>query len=273
MTLSSHSASDWRPVVVARAEYASIKAGAGRSYRVAVSVPEGAAPPGGYPSLIVLDGAALFATVAETERRLSHRPGATGATPMVVIGVSHDDDRLYDAAQRHRDYTPGPSTEPGVSAVETGGADAFIDVLLNDVIPVAGERVALDPTRRALLGHSLAGYFALHVLTRRPEAFNAYAAISPSLWWNPAPVLSGLADLRTSAPRLFTAVGALEQPDEDTPRARRGMVDGTRRVAIQAARAGLDAPPCLVLPDEDHASVLAPAAARFLRFFSTARRP
>ena len=37
---------------------------------------------------------------------------------------------------------------------------------------------------RVLLGHSFGGLFALHALVHKPESFNAYLAISPSLQWN-----------------------------------------------------------------------------------------
>ncbi|MCB0663484.1 MAG: tetratricopeptide repeat protein [Saprospiraceae bacterium] len=35
-----------------------------------------------------------------------------------------------------------------------------------------------------LAGHSLGGLFVIHSLLSKPESFNAYIAISPSLWWN-----------------------------------------------------------------------------------------
>jgi len=35
-----------------------------------------------------------------------------------------------------------------------------------------------------LIGHSLGGLFTINALLSKPESFNAYISISPSLWWN-----------------------------------------------------------------------------------------
>lgn len=271
MVRSPHSDSAWSPVPLARSAGAVIQARAnGRTYRIAVSTPQADPPEGGFPSLIVLDGAALFATIAETERRLSHRPEATGVQPTVIIGVGHDGDGLYDGPQRHCDFTPGPSVDAGVGPCETGGADRFLDFLTEELPTLAAQRAVLDPGRRALMGHSLAGYFSLHALIRRPAAFAAYGAISPSIWWNPAHILQGLKTLSAPSPRLFLAVGALEQPPAGSPKADRRMVGAAEDVAAAARAAGLAEVQSLVLPDENHASVVAPAAARFLRFIGAA---
>jgi alpha-beta hydrolase superfamily lysophospholipase len=37
---------------------------------------------------------------------------------------------------------------------------------------------------RVLIGHSLGGLFARYALMNRPEVFNGYLIISPSLWWD-----------------------------------------------------------------------------------------
>ncbi len=37
---------------------------------------------------------------------------------------------------------------------------------------------------RILVGHSFGGLFAFHALVSRPDLFDAYIAVDPSLWWN-----------------------------------------------------------------------------------------
>lgn len=271
MTTLSQTDSAWHPVTVARATGTVVTARAnGQSYRISLSVPTGTPPSGGYPCVVVLDGAALFATVAETERRLSNRPEVTGVEPTVIISVGHDSDGLYETGQRHRDYTPGPSTDPSVGGHAVGGAESFLGFLLKELLPLIGERVTLDASRRALLGHSMAGYFVLDTLVHHPSAFASYGSISPSVWWDPARIEEGLKSLTDYTPRLFLAVGELEQPREVSRRALRRMVDSVQQVAGTAEAAGLAEVVCLTLPDENHASVVAPAATRFLQFFSAA---
>lgn len=271
MTLIQDRDSEWRPVRLARAETRTVRATSnGRDYRISLSIPDGQAPASGFPSLIVLDGGALFPTVAEAERRLNHRSEATGVTPTVVIGVGHDGDSLYDTAQRRRDFTPGPAVDDEESNVgDTGGADQMLDFLLHQVLPLAGERVRLDPSRRALLGHSLAGYFTLHALVNRPAAFTAYGAISPSIWWNPAHVSEAMTAMTDLSPRLFLAVGELEQALEGSPRGKRRMIEATKDLARVAQATGLAETALRIFPEENHASVVSVAATRFLRVMHT----
>ena len=270
MTRSSHLDQDWTPVLLPRASTRRVRAQtSGYGYRVSLSVPEGPVPPGGFPSMIVLDGGALFATVAETERRLSHRPEATGVSPTVIIGVGHDGDAIYDTAQRHRDFTPGPAaTERDSDAYETGGATDMLEFLTEQVLPLAGRQAALHPGRRSLMGHSLAGYFTLYAMTLRPDAFSAYGAISPSIWWNPGLVSQGVARMQDRSPSLFLAAGELEEVAGDSIRARRRMIGALNDFA-GSAEGSVARLQTTIFSDENHASVVGVAAARFLRFSSS----
>jgi tetratricopeptide (TPR) repeat protein len=65
----------------------------------------------------------------------------------------------------------------------TGGAARFLAFLKDELRPriEGGYRTA---PYRILVGHSLGGLFAIHTLTSAADAFNAYVAISPSLWWD-----------------------------------------------------------------------------------------
>ncbi|MFC5345685.1 alpha/beta hydrolase [Brevundimonas staleyi] len=266
MSLSPQS---WSPFVLPRATTRLVTAAAnGHAYRLSLSVPKGAPPEAGFPMLLVLDGGALFPTVAETERRLSHRSEVTGVEPMVIVGVGPGHTEMYDTAQRHRDFTPGPPLlAEDAGRFETGGAEAFLAFLLDEAIPLAAGQVRVDPARISLMGHSLAGYFALDVLTRRPDAFAAYAAVSPSIWWNPERLLEGVAGLQETPAGVLLAVGRREQNDApaDERRNRRRMVDavedlGARLSARLPGRIRVE-----VFPDEDHASVVSVAAVRALR--------
>ena len=266
MSISSHHDTDWGPLALARAATRRIVSRfTGHAYRISVSIPQTSAPAAGFPTLIVLDGIALFATAAETERRLSHRPDATGVYPMVVIGVGHDSDDLYDQAQRHRDFTPGPPAQALAEGDHAyGGAKAFLDFLLEQVLPETAERAPIDRSRLALAGHSLGGLFVLNALVTRPMAFAAYGAISPSVWWNPAGLTDGLTRVSDVSARLFLGVGEREQM-EGSGRAERRMVDGAREFAAGATAMGIKVR-FSIFAEENHGSVVLPALGRFLAF-------
>lgn len=266
MTVSSHSDPEWRPFLLDRATTRVVRAAAnGHAYRISVFTPDAAPPEGGFPSMIVLDGTALFATVAETANRLSRRPEVTGVRPAVIIGIGHDGEGLYDLAQRHRDFTPGPAADCAeANQHETGGADRFLDFLIDEVLPLVAQTVALDPARHALAGHSLAGLFTLHALASRPAVFTAYGAISPSIWWNKDGVMRAISGLSNPTPRLFLAAGARERLASGAPRGGRRTVESIEELGVLAATRIETA--LNIFTDEDHGSVVSVATTRFLRF-------
>jgi predicted alpha/beta superfamily hydrolase len=126
-----------------------------------------------YPVLFVLDGPDHF----------HHTTGATqflarnGFMPEVLVVAIPNTDRT-------RDLTP-PSQDP-VAAQQMpthGGAASFRAFIADELVPWLDATYRTRPYRM-LVGHSFGGLFAIDTLVARPELFNAYIAISPSLQWN-----------------------------------------------------------------------------------------
>lgn len=273
MILSPQPDTTWSPYTLPRATTCLVTAAAnGHRYRLSISVPDSPPPEAGYPMLLVLDGGALFPTVAETERRLSHRTEATGVEPMVIVGVGPGDTDLYDIVQRHRDFTPGPPARPeDAGSGDTGGATAFLSFLLDQVLPTASDAAKIDRDRVSLFGHSLAGYFILDALSRQPDAFHAWCAISPSIWWDPARLHAALARMGPISSRVFLGVGRREQisGQSEGRRAQRRMVDAVQEIGeALRSHAPADRVELCVFADEDHASVVSVATVRALRIAS-----
>ncbi|GLK82359.1 alpha/beta hydrolase [Ancylobacter defluvii] len=252
--------------------------GGGAPYRILLAMPKGPAPPAGFPVLYLLDANASFATLVEAQRRGAERPAGTGIGPMVLVGIGHPADGLYDRARRIFDYTAGPCREEGETRA-TGGRDGFLVFLRQVLGPAVAARAPVDARRQTLVGHSLAGGFVLDVFGRDSGAFANYVAVSPSIWWDEQRLTDGLARIE-GAPRLALIVGEWEealppwlaaQPGAATiaeRRARRAMVHRARAFAerARAALAGRGAAEFECLAGEDHASVVAPALTRALRF-------
>lgn len=57
-----------------------------------------------------------------------------------------------------------------------------------------------------LFGSSLGGLFTLYALLERPEAFNAYIAVSPAIWWDRAILLRLETEVAPSRADLAAAV-------------------------------------------------------------------
>ncbi|MDP3517586.1 MAG: alpha/beta hydrolase-fold protein [Pseudohongiella sp.] len=126
-----------------------------------------------YPVLYVLDGSDHFHYTTGLTRFLATNEFIP---EMIVIAVNNTD--------RTRDMTP-PSEESGEQQnyPNHGGAENFQRFFAEDLMPWVEENYRTHPYN-VLIGHSLGGLFAVHTLISRPELFNAYIAISPSMWWD-----------------------------------------------------------------------------------------
>jgi uncharacterized protein len=137
-----------------------------------------------YPVLYRLAGPAHFHHVTGTIGFLAR---AARIPPMIVVGIANTD--------RDRDTKPAANVTrftaelPHFQATVTidypsgAGADRFLRFLTEELAPhIDGLYRTAD--FRLLVGHSSGGLFTLHALLSRPEAFNAFIASSPSLWWD-----------------------------------------------------------------------------------------
>lgn len=154
-----------------------------RGYEIRLNVPQGEAPPGGYPAIWLLD---IPTTWAPMQQAL-HEHGAGG---IVVIGIGWDDPGGVDPNLRRRDFTRPARHElppPRGSAdhwTEDGDADAFLAFLTGKLQPHYLRTLPLDAGHQTLVGHSLSGLFVLHALMSQPQSFQRYVAASPSIWWD-----------------------------------------------------------------------------------------
>jgi uncharacterized protein len=246
------------------------------------------------PIFIVLDSGITFGTAAEA----AIYRGAMGALiPAVVVGVGYDADILATMRLRTRDMTPPapPDKYPEMAPMmgtEFGGADAFLSFILDELVPEVRRRAPeASETRRILFGHSLGGLFTAHALLNRPDAFETFAASSPSLWWNDFATLKLLdrfADrlAETGAkPRVLIDVAAAEQDPpkkaapgmtlEDTQaRVRQArMVDSAREFAEALKAYRLNELKYVCFEDEDHGSVVSAAVGRAVTFALTPSSP
>ncbi|TFZ48816.1 alpha/beta hydrolase [Serratia proteamaculans] len=148
-----------------------------RHYRIRIAQPRIAPPAAGYPVVYMLDGNAVL---MELNANLLARLAAQKQPPVLVL-LSYDNDLRIDANGRSYDYTPAPLQTGGMRA--NGGADAFLQLIESQIKPAVAAKVAINPQRQTLWGHSYGGLFVLHSLLTQPTAFQHYVAVEPSLWW------------------------------------------------------------------------------------------
>ncbi len=137
----------------------------------------------GYPVLYLLDGDSNFQHTSAVAQFLAE---ANRIPPMIVVGILNTD--------RGRDLTPRSSSlDDHANFPSHGGAARFQEFLADELFPFMRNNYETHPFR-ILVGHSLGGLFAIHTLTTRPELFDAYIAISPSLQWSDQGLVDQAAD-------------------------------------------------------------------------------
>lgn len=260
---------------------------AGRDYEIFVAVPEGAPPPGGFATLYVLDGNAMFLTTAEAVRAYARRRDRERDLRAIVVGIGYPEGVDVPAA-RTLDLTPDVP-EPRARQA-TGGADAFLAFILDELRPRIAREFPVDPARQGLMGHSYGGLFTIGALTRRPEAFQTWIGMSSSFWFGQHDLgqrVAAFAQAREAdapAARVLLTAGEFEQrprPVEwalDPERAARMARDlesrGQSVHAAAAARALAQAPNLVAdfqqIASEDHGTVIPAAIARGVDFFFNA---
>ena len=144
-----------------------------------------------YPVLYVLDGGQTqdFHHISG----LAQLGTVNGSTrDVIVVGVASMD-RRNELALR--------SSNPDLMAQypTQGDSARFRSFLAEEVIPFVEATFATDGTS-ALMGESLAGLFVVETALKTPSLFDAYVAISPSLWWDDGELAGQAASLLAAHP-------------------------------------------------------------------------
>ena len=216
----------------------------GRTYRIYVSKPVAPPPKAGYPVLYVLDADMAF-PIAAGQVMLG---SLGGRSPALVVGIGYPN-TLATMVLRGRDLTP---TRPDAASLATGGptakaddyggADDFHRFMIEELRPVIAATNAVDPANQALMGYSLGGLFALHVLFHHPDAYRTFVAGSPSIWWNGREVLKGEAAFTEAVragkarPRLLITSDSWEQAEDSPDIPASGNGRASALVQMNAAR-------------------------------------
>ncbi|WP_394204811.1 alpha/beta hydrolase [Shewanella waksmanii] len=121
-----------------------------------------------YPVLYVVDADFQFQHVAAVSYHLA-RMGKI--PPMIVVGIAN---------QGNSDYLYS-STWPVEGEADFGGAARFHQYLANELIPYINNHYRTSDAQ-ALAGYSLGGLFSLYAMMQSNTPFNAFLAMSPSIW-------------------------------------------------------------------------------------------
>ena len=91
----------------------------------------------------------------------------------------------------------------------TGGADAYLELLLNEIIPAAREQIKGEPAHLGIAGYSLAGLFAVYAMYKT-DMFDRVASMSGSLWFPDFKEYCMAHEIKHKPEKLYLSLGDKE---------------------------------------------------------------
>jgi len=196
-----------------------------------------------YPVCYILDGKSYFEPFAGIVKYLS----LFEMIPEMIVVAIESGDRL-------KEFTYTKANEKTGDWPTSGGADFFRKFLSDELIPYIDSSYRTH-LFRIIIGHSLAGLFAVETLSRYPYLFQATIALSPSLYWNQYEWLKNTEILLKKHKFLkhFLLISGETKEEEQTE-----LIEKLLELALQKApREFYFDYKCF--PDENHSSVALPA--------------
>ena len=139
-------------------------------------------------------------TVTINKRAINIFPSTEPGSPVIYLNTfSNEGQKVYEATQAigcppftlvaisdldwNHDMAPWDSP-PAFKNAEpcTGGADDYLRLLTEEIIPMAEKELAGVPCWRGIAGYSLAGLFALYTIYQT-DLFSRVGSMSGSLWF------------------------------------------------------------------------------------------
>lgn len=117
----------------------------------------------------------------------------------IVVGIANVD--------RRRDFTYPTTLPEDITAYPTAGhSDKFISFLGKELIPFIDKKYKTTGDK-TIIGESLGGLLVTEILLKKPELFNRYIIVSPSLWWDNGSLLRLNPVIPATPIKLYVGVG------------------------------------------------------------------
>ena len=139
-------------------------------------------------------------TFTTDNKTISIFPCSESESPVIYLNTFLDEgQKVYEAAQAagcppftlvaisdlewNHDMVPWDSPSAFKNAEPcTGGADDYLRLLIDEIIPTAEKEIDGVPRWRGVAGYSLAGLFSLYAISRT-DLFSRVGSMSGSLWF------------------------------------------------------------------------------------------
>lgn len=128
-----------------------------------------------YPVLYMADGGIKedFPHIANTISKLVKEKSIP---PIILVGIEN--------TKRGRDLTGFSEVEEDAKYCPlTDGAKKFRSFITEELFNEIAKRYRIT-NKKGIIGESLSGLFVMETFMLKPESFDFYIAMDPSLWWN-----------------------------------------------------------------------------------------
>jgi len=117
----------------------------------------------------------------------------------IVVGIANVD--------RKRDFTfPTTVAKDKEQFPTTGSSKAFLEYVEQEVQPLIEANYRTESSK-TIVGQSLGGLLATEILFKKPELFDKYIIVSPSLWWDDESLLQYKPKTYSTEKSVYIAVG------------------------------------------------------------------
>ena len=222
-----------------------------KTQSVNIYLPDGYDPDSAaaYPVIYLLDGAVDedFIHIAGLVQFYSF-PWVEYLQPSILVGIVSTN-RKHDMT-----FKPSPNAVwpewlegyPNIYAIG-GGSEKFMSYIEKDLQPYIEQHYKTNGTK-TLIGQSLAGLFATEILFKKPELFQNYCIVSPSLWWDNGSLLKQPLKFPETPMNVYISVGAEGKE----------MVNGAKNIGKALQKTGQKNVrySYTYLPKENHGTIL-----------------
>ena len=121
----------------------------------------------------------------------------------IVVGIANVD--------RRRDFSfPTRVDSDRVAYPTTGGSARFIQFMEQELQPYIHKHYRVQGDR-TIIGQSLGGLLAAEILVTKPQLFDNYVIVSPSLWWDSGSIIARTDSFLTASgdlpKRVYISIG------------------------------------------------------------------
>lgn len=174
----------------------------------------------------------------------------------IVVGIATVD--------RRRDFTFPTAIEEDKKTYPTAGhSDRFISFIEKELQPYIDKNYKTSSSK-TIIGQSLGGLLETEILLKKPQLFNKYIIVSPSLWWDNGSLLNQDSEILNADYNVNTVVYIAVGKEGLTPTAIPRVMEVDANLLAEKLRMAKNKNVKVLfdyLPDEDHATILHQAVA------------